>query len=1306
MIDNNLLHKIKDATNIVDVVGEFVSLRRVGSRYVGVCPFHNDTHPSMSVDSNRQTFKCFVCGEGGDVFAFLQKHEQMTFVEAVQWCGKRLGIDVAASDDPSAEAKHKAAEAMYIALQAATDYYRENLKICSSYIEKRGHSISEPVFADFRIGYSLDSNDLIRYMKSAGYSPEVLSSVGLMADGQYGPYDVFRDRIMFPFLDLQGRTIGYSGRYITVKENTGKYVNTGETPLFRKGDNLFGLYQAKKAIQTSGFAYLVEGQFDVLSMHSVGLCNTIAGSGTALTEKQVSLISRFTDSIVLAYDSDAAGIKATLANCKLFLQKGFSVKCVLIKGGKDPDEIALRQQSETGKWFINHTKSFLDYFVEIYDIKDIQDLDEKERKLSSICDLISSIPSETKRLSYSARLAEKVKVSTAVISAKVLGLMKPVVAVSSSPGIYGLDELKDNCRDDEYCLLTADLDNFMQSEIPSLYLQGRLSIDQIQELRKAHQLYQSSDSDLSIDNQGVESTHLQNLVDLYRSGLQVMIIPEADTDSGEQTFLSYYVDLYRIFFENAKPCDKTEYIQRCALLISLAEDSVRIVNFASYYQKLGLNKAQLTEILKPLLAQRKARMVIASQRDDDESYEDQSDQVPDYVDSSEMYSKMWKQCGFFPKLNKDKEPVCYMFHSDKGSFTPVGDFFMTPLLHIQSDDPDLNKRVIKINRRYYRQPLFIEVKSKALLKKSSIEEELILLEAVNFTNGEEKHWTKIREWMSRNFCSCTEIKTYGNQQVDGLSRREDQMFFAFANGIYHQVDGAWRFDAVNEFGVVTHNSKNYYLPAYSNIYAGEEKDSDKYEDISSLTYKEVPAGKQCSFEHWAELMDQVYKINDNGKWAILFAIMCAFRSNIHGIDRLFTAPFFMGPMSGGKTQIAISIRSLFVSPKVPIFNLNIGTDAAMSSKMSAFRDVPIVLDEYNNKDISDIKFQALKGIVYDGDGRQKRKNTSSKEIENDKVFAPVIICGQETPQRDDNALMSRIIVCEVPKPLKARSEQETALFESLKGIEESGLSNVLLQILKLRPLVMDHFRHLKQQSYAELKKEMSVTGEIDRLMKTAALFLATCRLIEEYTQLKLPFTYKQFFDIACNKIRTQLSLITRTDKLAVFFRAMDSLIDNHVLIYGRDFAISQPGTITIKTDKEDEPKTIPTGDTHILFLRIGKVYTKYANNSHGDDVSTQSTIEQNLRSNPAYMGFVKARKFVYHECVETSDEIQNEGVYQVGKVTDIMLKKMERRQEVSTCVAINYDTFMQIYDIDLRRKTEDAPSDQPALPAAPEKLPF
>ena len=435
--------------------------------------------------------------------------------------------------------------------------------------------------------------------------------------------------------------------------------------------------------------------------------------------------------------------------------------------------------------------------------------------------------------------------------------------------------------------------------------------------------------------------------------------------------------------------------------------------------------------------------------------------------------------------------------------------------------------------------------------------------------------------------------------------------------------------------------------------------------------------KRVSFEKWASLMDQVYKINDNGKWAIIFAIMCAFRSNIHCIDRLFTAPFFMGPMSSGKTQIAISIRSLFISPNIPIFNLNTGTDAAMSTIMGTFRDVPVVLDEYNNKDISDTKFQALKGIVYDGDGKQKRKGTSGREIENDKVFAPVIICGQETPQRDDNALMSRVIVCEVPKP-RNRTQEEVHIFEELKNIEDPnkiGLSNVLLKILEMRPMFMDHFRQLKQEAYNELKKDVINSGEMDRLMKTASLFLGTVKLVERYSNLQLPFTYDDFFKIAQEKINFQLSLIRSTDKLAMFFTAINNMIDTHQVVEGREFLIEQPKKVTGADSRGDKKTFTFEPDTNIMFLRLSAIFSIFDRSGYNNENSTLSTIEQNLRSHPSYIGTVPSRRFIWEETVEMPRHDDQE----------TMVKMRKSRSTSTSAIIIDYDKFKEMYNIDFRR---------------------
>lgn len=1359
MIDNELRDRIKDANDIVDVIGEFVTLRKRGINYLGICPFHPDRTPSMTVSSSRQSFKCFVCGKGGDVIEFLQEHENMSFYEAVSWLGHRVGIEVPKPVFTDEEAaKNREREAQRIAMKGAVAFFEKHLPEAQLYLHERGFNLTDKVIKDFRIGYAPEGNLAKKEMLAAGFSERKLVEVDILKESDKGfTFDTFKDRIMFPFFDVKGNINGFTGRWLTTQPNSGKYINTGDTPLFKKGTQLFGLYQARTAIARYDRAYVVEGQFDVLSLSAVGVCNVVATSGTALTPEQIQLLGRFTRRVILIYDSDAAGLKASLVNCEAFLRAGFEVSAIPLPEGKDPDNIAQEYKLDTGKWLMNREQNFVQYFaISLRGKNPGEDPNKEEEALKQLCTLTSVIPSETLLLKCIEAIASIFGTNTEVIQRKVNSILRQIKTASlkkesqMKPGIYGIEMIAETRCNGEPCTITSDYQEFitLYGDAPIIYIHGIPSITDIQLLRQASQFFTTDESGLSIEKSGEESPYLAALAAVYRAGITNITVeveiestkkekvsgndPDEDEEEDEEyeeeseeegytqsfNFAKYYVRAHMFFFSKFKG-EHSPFVERCAELISYADDSVRIVNYSYFYNALGLTKTALTEILKPYLAKRKSRMAINAQRSDDDFEEEYNpEELPSYVSENPEYMEMFHQCGYYPKINKDHEPVCYIFKNDKSGHTLVGDFYLTPLLHIYSDDKEANKRVLKITRRYYKNPLYIEISSKALLKKATIEEELIMLEAVNFTNGEEKHWTKIREYMSRHFVTCTEVTTYGNQQEDGLSRREDNMFFAFANGIFHTIDGVPRFDPVNELGVVTHNKKNYYLPAFSTIYAGSGRQSDKYELISQLVYKEIPLEKRCTFERWASLMNDVYKINDNGKWAVLFAIMCAFRSNIHCIDRLFTAPFFMGPMSSGKTQIAISIRSLFISPKIPIFNLNIGTDAAMSTLMSTFRDVPVVLDEYNNKDISDQKFQALKGIVYDGDGRQKRKGVSGKEIENDKVYAPVIICGQETPQRDDNALMSRIIVCEVPKP-KNRTPEEVELFNTLKEIEDPakiGLSNVLFDILKLRPLFMEHFRVLKQKAYDELKSALPNAGEIDRLMKTASLFLATCNLIENYTDMKLPFSYKDFFKIACNKIKFQVELISKTDKLATFFKAMDVMIDSKAIREGRDFAIDTPDKLTIKLpggDKREVP--IPAGN-RVLFLRVSNIYTQFARSSYSQEESTQSTIEQNLRSNPSYIGFIHARRFTWNEVVEVprggfEEDIPNETGVDI-KIDNNMVRKVEKQGANSSCIALNYEIFRELYGIDLKRSltkestTPNPDNDPIGMAGAPQDIEF
>lgn len=1279
-IDSNFISDVKSKLDIVDVIGTYINLQKAGINHKGICPFHQDSHPSMMVSKTRQTYHCFVCGEHGDVLDFLQKYNQITFTEALRLACKLAGVEFPEKEaTPEENAAYKLLESRRIAIDAAAKFYQGNLSQAESFLRSRGYDSSDKALADYGVGYAPAGNVVMKKLTELGYNLQLLTDVGILGKSQDGrSYDFFRDRIMFPFYDISGRVIAFSGRIVTPNDNAGKYVNTGETPIFRKGQHIFGLYQAKKAIARAGFAYLVEGQFDVITLHRYGVENVIGGSGTAFTDDQIRLILRFTQSVVMIYDADDAGMKAAVKNCELLLKAGISVRCVRLPKGYDPDSYGRLCKEELKQKLFDITETFPKALKRMLVPRGCKDEATIASAMNTISNLVACVQDAGLRLEYMKSMAKDFDTKMTILEDKVRDIRRNVNDVKKEnmkQGIFGVDSLKENLRNNEPAVITSSIDTFMESygDNPIVYAAGMPSSTDIQNLRRICCYFVTTEEGCAINSTtGEDSDYLATLAEMYKAGIsQIRVTHEEKVESFIDFYIRIHGDLLPGFLG-----DKVPIITRCIELTSYAEETVITVNKNHYCSKLGLSKGQFDEIRKPFVSKRKNVLKANALKDDLYDDDFDGDEVPSYAREGE-YAQMFRECKYYPRLNKQGIPVCYMFQNKNGrGFSQVADFYMVPLLHIFNEDFEQNKRVLKVNRRYFDKPLYIEVLSSSLKKMSTIEDVLINYEGVNFTDGEEWQWRRIKEYMSRHFVQCREIQTYGNQQSEGMSRKTDEQFFAFANGIAHEDEnGNYVFEKVNELGVVTHNHMNYYLPAFSTIYAGSGRQSDKYELISQLVYEDIPINKQVTFEKWASLMNEVYKINDNGKWAIVFALMCAFRSNIHCLDRLFTAPFFMGPMSSGKTQIAISIRSLFISPTIPIFNLNTGTDAAMSTIMGTFRDVPVVLDEYNNKDISDTKFQALKGIVYDGDGKQKRRGTSGRDIENDKVFAPVVICGQETPQRDDNALMSRVIICEVPKP-KNRTPEETKLFEELKNIEKNiGLSNVLLEVLSLRPAVMDHFRALKQEAYSELKNDVINSGEMDRLMKTASLFLGMVKLVERYSKLKLPFTYDEFFTLVQEKIKFQLSLIRSTDKLAMFFNAVNNMIDTKQILVGREMLIEQPKSVTGKDSHGDKKTFGFDPGTHVLFLRLSSVYSIYDRSGYNSENTTLSTLEQNLRSHPSYIGTVPSRRFTWEETVEVAKQDDQETMVRVRK----------ERSTSTSAIIIDYDKFMEMYNIDFRR---------------------
>ena len=365
MIDQPTIDRILDAANIVDVVSEFVTLRKRGINYVGLCPFHTDKTPSFYVSPAKNICKCFACGEGGTAVHFIMKHEQLNYFDALRYLAKKYNIEIQERELTDKEKQRKSdRESMLIVNSWAQQYFTTQLyehvegkTVGLRYFAERG--FREDTIRKFQLGYSLDKRDaLYKEATKYCYKKEFLEKTGLViAYDNGGVNDRFRGRVIFPVHTLSGKVVAFGGRVLKKDEKTAKYVNSPESEIYHKSNELYGIYFAKQAIVKEDRCFLVEGYTDVISMHQAGIENVVASSGTALTQGQIRLIHRFTSNITVLYDGDAAGIKAALRGIDLLLEDGMNVKVVLLPDGEDPDSFARKHNASQFSEFIKQSET-------------------------------------------------------------------------------------------------------------------------------------------------------------------------------------------------------------------------------------------------------------------------------------------------------------------------------------------------------------------------------------------------------------------------------------------------------------------------------------------------------------------------------------------------------------------------------------------------------------------------------------------------------------------------------------------------------------------------------------------------------------------------------------------------------------------------------------------------------------------------------------------------------------------------------------------------------------------------------------
>ena len=427
MIPQETVNRILDAAQIVDVVSDFVTLKKRGANHIACCPFHNEKTPSFSVSASKGIYKCFGCGKSGTAVGFVMEHENMSYTEALKYLAKKYNIEVVEKEETAEEiARRQRSESLYLVSEYAMKFFQDSMQtpegqaVAYQYFKSRG--LEDETIRKYGLGWSPTSRrGLSDAARAAGYKEEFLIETGLSIrydDGRL--VDRFYDRVMFPVHSVSGRIIAFGGRTLRTDKSVAKYVNSPETEIYVKSRSLYGIYFAKNDIARQDKCILVEGYLDVLSMHQLGIRNVVASSGTSLTVEQIRLIRKFTNNVTIIYDGDGAGIKAALRGIGLVLKEGLNVKIVLLPDGMDPDDFARRHTLEQVQDYIfQNEQDFIGFKTDLLLGEAGGDPLKKANLINDVADTIALIPDAVIRAVYVKSCADKFEIDEQILTDRV-----------------------------------------------------------------------------------------------------------------------------------------------------------------------------------------------------------------------------------------------------------------------------------------------------------------------------------------------------------------------------------------------------------------------------------------------------------------------------------------------------------------------------------------------------------------------------------------------------------------------------------------------------------------------------------------------------------------------------------------------------------------------------------------------------------------------------------------------------------------------------------------------------------------------
>ena len=427
MIPQETVNRILDTAQIVDVVGDFVTLKKRGANHIACCPFHNEKTPSFSVSASKGIYKCFGCGKSGTAVGFVMEHENMSYTEALKYLAKKYNIEVVEKEETAEEiVKRQRSESLFLVSEYAGKFFQDSMQtpdgqaIAYQYFKSRG--LEDETIRKYGLGWSpVTRRALSESARAAGYKEEFLVETGLCIKYDDGKLvDRFYDRVMFPIHSVSGRIIAFGGRTLRTDKSVAKYVNSPETEIYVKSRSLYGIYFAKNSISKLDKCILVEGYLDVLSMHQLGITNVVASSGTSLTVEQIRLIRKFTSNVTIIYDGDGAGIKAALRGIGLVLKEGLNVKIVLLPDGMDPDDFARKHTLEQVQDYIaRNEQDFIGFKTELLLGEAGGDPLKKANLINDVADTIALIPDAVIRAVYVKSCADKFEIDEQILTDRV-----------------------------------------------------------------------------------------------------------------------------------------------------------------------------------------------------------------------------------------------------------------------------------------------------------------------------------------------------------------------------------------------------------------------------------------------------------------------------------------------------------------------------------------------------------------------------------------------------------------------------------------------------------------------------------------------------------------------------------------------------------------------------------------------------------------------------------------------------------------------------------------------------------------------